>query len=73
MLERLVKLKEILDDPQIKAKEITVNEWNLISEILEALKPFKKASVKMQNSNAAYTDLYVIFKVLEMDVAKIGI
>lgn len=73
MLERILQLKNLLDDPEIKAKEITTNEWSLISELVRILKPFKKASVKMQNSNAAFTELYVIIKVLEMDVKKIGI
>lgn len=73
MLERLQKFKNVCEDNTIQGNVyLDQEEWEKITELIKTLEIFKKASKKMQTVNSAFTDLYKILQVLNIEIREAG-
>lgn len=75
MLETLnTHLKAHCDDLSSINPKVALSEeyWKKIDEIVECLKPCKKAMIQLQKEDLTLTDIYKIFNICHMATAEMG-
>ncbi|XP_065211814.1 uncharacterized protein LOC135839631 isoform X2 [Planococcus citri] len=74
MLQRLVELKPYLDQLSATIPEIVVplNEWNLVMDIVDSLKPLKVAIIRLTPKYVPLSEFYKIWITSFLKTKKIG-